>query len=51
MERIAGVVFALMVVSGVLAVSAAPVAGVGFAMAAGGVLLWQMAPRSASVAS
>lgn len=43
-ERIADVVFALMVFSGVLAVAMGPVGAVGFAMMAGAFLLWWLAP-------
>lgn len=48
-ERIAGVVFALMVASGLLAVAMGPVSAVGFAMAGLG-LLWAFAAPPARVA-
>ncbi len=44
-ERIAAVVFALMVVSGVLSVAMGPVGAVGLAMMAGALALWAIAPR------
>jgi hypothetical protein len=43
-ERIADVVFALMVLSGVLAVAMGPIGAVGFAMMAGAFVLWWISP-------
>lgn len=46
-ERIASVVFALMLVSGVLSVAMGPVGAVGMAMMAGALVLWAIAPQRA----
>jgi len=43
-ERIAGLIFALMAVSGILAVAMGPVGGIGWAMAALAALLWLLPP-------
>lgn len=47
-ERIAGLIFALMAVAGVLAVAMGPVGGIGWAMAALAALLWLVPPARLS---